>query len=65
VTADANAIEVNSCLMMCEWRKGRQFNHSARVLHRLRLVHSELRIAKKRVDLINSEGQLEMISVPF
>jgi hypothetical protein len=56
---------VNSVLQVIEWRNERQRIWGALVEHRLRRAGDSFRIAHKRVDLVNSEGELDGISILF
>ena len=56
-------VKVTSTLQVVEFRNEKQRLHGALVEHRLRRVNGGLRIAHKRVDLVNSEGELDGISV--
>jgi len=58
-------VEVRSSLIVCEWRndEGRWF--AGRALHRLRRGASGLRIALKRVDLINCDAPHRALTVPL
>lgn len=61
----ADAIVVNSTLTLVEWRNEKQRVWGALVEHRLRRSGAGLRIAAKRVDLVNSEAELEGIAILF
>ena len=61
----ADAIVVNSTLTLVEWRNEKQRVWGALVEHRLRRSGTGLRIAAKRVDLVNSEAELEGIAILF
>ena len=63
--AEVGEIVVQSNLVMVEFRAERQRTWGALVEHRLRLEGDELRIVRKRVDLVNSEAELDGISVLF
>jgi 3-phenylpropionate/cinnamic acid dioxygenase small subunit len=64
VLADSgNEIRVGSTLMVVEFRSEKQRIYGARVEHRLRRNSGGYRIAHKRVDLVNSEGELDGISI--
>jgi 3-phenylpropionate/cinnamic acid dioxygenase small subunit len=52
---------VASTLVMVEWRGERQRVWGARVEHRLRRTPRGLRIAAKRVDLVDAEAELDGI----
>ena len=54
-----------STLQLVEFRNEKQRLYGALVEHRLRRVRDGLRIAHKRVDLVNSEGELDGIAILF
>ena len=58
-------LRVASTLQLVEWRNERQRVWGALVEHRLRRSGAEYRIAHKRVDLVNSEGELDGIAILF
>jgi 3-phenylpropionate/cinnamic acid dioxygenase small subunit len=58
-------IKVSSTLQLVEFRNEKQRIYGALVEHRLRRVNGNYRIAHKRVDLVNSEGELDGIAVLF
>jgi 3-phenylpropionate/cinnamic acid dioxygenase small subunit len=58
-------LRVESTLVLIEYRHERQRTWGARVEHRLRRTPDGLRIAAKRVDLVNSEAELEGIVCLF
>jgi 3-phenylpropionate/cinnamic acid dioxygenase small subunit len=58
-------ITVNSTLQLVEFRNEKQRLYGALVEHRLRRAGGTFRIARKRVDLVNSEGELDGIAVLF
>ena len=58
-------IKVNSTLQLIEFRNEGQRVWGALVEHRLRRAGDSFRIAHKRVDLVNSEGELDGIAVLF
>ena len=58
-------IRVNSTLQLIEFRAEKQRVWGALVEHRLRRVDGSFRIAHKRVDLVNSEGELDGITILF
>ena len=58
-------IRVNSTLHLVEWRQEKQRVWGALVEHRLRRAGESFRIAHKRVDLVNSEGELDGIAILF
>jgi len=58
-------LRVASTLQLIEWRNERQHVWGALVEHRLRRGDGGFRIAHKRVDLVNSEAELEGIAILF
>jgi len=58
-------LTVNSNLVLVEFRAERQRVWGALVEHRLRHEGDGYRIARKRVDLVNSEGELDGIAILF
>jgi 3-phenylpropionate/cinnamic acid dioxygenase small subunit len=62
---DGHELRAASALVMVEYRAERQRVWAARVEHRLRRSADGLRIAAKRVDLVNSDGELEGIVALF
>jgi 3-phenylpropionate/cinnamic acid dioxygenase small subunit len=56
---------VSSVLQVIEWRNERQRTWGALVEHRLRRAGESFRIAHKRIDLVNSEGELDGIAILF
>ncbi len=58
-------IKVSSTLQLVEFRNEKQRLYGALVEHRLRRAGDSFRIAHKRVDLVNSEGELDGIAVLF
>jgi 3-phenylpropionate/cinnamic acid dioxygenase small subunit len=54
---------VASTLSVIEFRNEKQRLYGALVEHRLRRNKGSFRIARKRVDLVNSEGELDGISI--
>ena len=58
-------IKVNSTLQLVEFRNEKQRVYGALVEHRLRRESGGLKIAHKRVDLVNSEGELDGIAILF
>ena len=56
---------VSSSVIMVEYRLDRQRVFAGRQRHRLRRVGQELKIAHKRVDLVNCESAFEAIAVPI
>ena len=62
---DEPELLVASTLTLVEFRTERQRVWGALVEHRLRRTSAGLRIAHKRVDLVNSEGELDGIAILF
>jgi len=58
-------IAVRSRLLMLEYRNGIQRLYGAHCQHRLRRRGGSFAIAHKRVDLLNCDGFLPMMSIPF
>ncbi|HKU47577.1 MAG TPA: aromatic-ring-hydroxylating dioxygenase subunit beta [Burkholderiales bacterium] len=58
-------LQVHSTLQLVEFRNEKQHLYGALVEHRLRRVNGGFKIAHKRVDLVNSEGELDGIAVLF
>ena len=58
-------VMVHSTLQLVEFRNERQRVYGALVEHRLRRSGDSYRIAHKRVDLVNSEGELDGLAVLF
>jgi len=56
-------ITVDSTLHLTEFRNEKQRLYGALVQHRLRRAGESFRIAHKRVDLVNCEGELDGIAV--
>lgn len=56
---------VASTLNLVEWRQEKQRVWGALVEHRLRRAGGSFKIAHKRVDLVNSEGELDGIAILF
>jgi len=66
VVEEANdEVRVSSTLQVVEFRNEKQRLYGALVEHRLRLVNGSFKIAHKRVDLVNSEGELDGIAILF
>src|SRR5437899_5313277 len=65
VEAGAHHVRVGSTLVLVEYRRERQRVWGALVEHRLRRTADGLRIAAKRVDLVNSEAELDGIVCLF
>lgn len=58
-------IKVTSTLQVIEFRNEKQRLHGALVEHRLRKDGAGFKIAHKRIDLVNSEGELDGIAILF
>jgi benzoate/toluate 1,2-dioxygenase subunit beta len=58
-------VTVASTLSLVEFRNEKQRHYGALVEHRLRRAGDSYRIAHKRVDLVNSEGELDGIAILF
>jgi 3-phenylpropionate/cinnamic acid dioxygenase small subunit len=58
-------LNVASTLQLLEWRQEKQRLWGALVEHRLRRAGGGFRIARKRVDLVNSEAELDGIAILF
>jgi 3-phenylpropionate/cinnamic acid dioxygenase small subunit len=65
VEAGTHELRISSALTMVEYRRERQRVWGALVEHRLRRTAGGLRIAAKRVDLVNSEAELDGIVCLF
>jgi benzoate/toluate 1,2-dioxygenase subunit beta len=63
VLEEKDELKVNSTLQVVEFRSERQRLWAALVEHRLRRTGERFRIAHKRVDLVNSEGELEGLAI--
>jgi 3-phenylpropionate/cinnamic acid dioxygenase small subunit len=63
--AGASELRVGSTLILVEYRRERQRVWGAVVEHRLRRTSGGLRIAAKRIDLVNSEAELDGIVCLF
>lgn len=62
---EKDEFEVHSTLVLVEFRAEKQRVWGALVNHRLRRAGEGFRIARKRVDLVNSEGELDGIAILF
>jgi 3-phenylpropionate/cinnamic acid dioxygenase small subunit len=60
-----NEVVIHSNLVLVEFRSEKQRIWGALVEHRLRPQGDSYRIALKRVDLVNSEGELDGIAILF
>ena len=56
-------LDIGSALTVIEYRNEKQRVYGALVEHRLRKSGDTFRIAHKRVDLVNSEGELDGIAI--
>jgi len=56
-------LQIGSTLTVIEFRSEKQRVHGALVEHRLRPQANTFRIARKRIDLVNSEGELDGIAI--
>jgi 3-phenylpropionate/cinnamic acid dioxygenase small subunit len=65
VTADRSACTVRSKFLVLENRRAAQRLFSGTALHRLAQLDGNLRIAWKRVDLLNCDAPLDGILVPL
>ena len=65
VEEDRDEVRVRSTLQVVEFRNEKQRLHAALVHHRLRRTGESFKIAHKRVDLVNSEGELDGIAILF
>jgi 3-phenylpropionate/cinnamic acid dioxygenase small subunit len=65
VEDDKDEVRVRSTLQVVEFRNEKQRLHGALVEHRLRKANGTFKIAHKRVDLVNSEGELDGIAILF
>jgi 3-phenylpropionate/cinnamic acid dioxygenase small subunit len=61
--AEGPEMRVHSTLQVVEWRNDRQRVWGALVEHRLRPSGGSFKIAHKRIDLVNSEGELDGIAI--
>ena len=62
---EVSGLEARSALIVAEWRAGEARWFAARVTHQLRREANGLRIALKRVDLIDGEAPHRAIAVPL
>jgi 3-phenylpropionate/cinnamic acid dioxygenase small subunit len=58
-------LKVHSTLQLIEFRNEKQRLYGALVEHHLREANGSFKIAHKRVDLVNSEGELDGIAILF
>lgn len=59
----AGELLVHSNVLIVEYRSNRQRVYAGLVQHRLRAENGSYRIAHKRVDLVDSEGELDGIAI--
>jgi 3-phenylpropionate/cinnamic acid dioxygenase small subunit len=62
---DGTAVTVRSKFLMLEFRRGQQRLFGGTVFHRLIMQNGGVRIAWKRVNLINCDAPLDGITQPF
>jgi benzoate/toluate 1,2-dioxygenase beta subunit len=65
ISVAGDGLTVHSNLTLIEFRNEKQRVWGALVEHRLRKQNGSFRIAHKRVDLVNSEAELEGIAILF
>jgi benzoate/toluate 1,2-dioxygenase beta subunit len=65
LSEEKEEVRVASTLHLVEFRAEKQRTWGALVEHRLRRAGDSYRIAHKRVDLVNSEGELDGIAILF
>ena len=65
VEESKDELRVRSTLTLVEFRNEKQRLYGALVEHRLRRADGSFKIAHKRVDLVNSEGELDGIAILF
>jgi benzoate/toluate 1,2-dioxygenase subunit beta len=63
VLSEHGEVHVASALSVVEFRNEKQRLYGALVEHRLRRSSDTFRIAHKRIDLINSEGEIDGIAI--
>ena len=63
--AEALAATVRSKFVMIEYRREQQRLFGGTALHRLVQIDGAIRIASKRVDLVNCDAPMDGITVPF
>jgi benzoate/toluate 1,2-dioxygenase beta subunit len=63
VRGAGDELEAESAFTVSEFRRDRQFVHAGRCLHALRREGGELRIAQKKVELVNNDGHLGNVSL--
>jgi 3-phenylpropionate/cinnamic acid dioxygenase small subunit len=65
LSENESEVTVASTLNLVEFRNEKQRHYGALVEHRLRRAGDSYRIAHKRVELVNSEGELDGIAILF
>ena len=65
LSENSSEIQTASTLQLVEFRNEKQRLYGALVEHHLRKANGGFRIAHKRVDLVNSEGELDGIAILF
>ena len=65
LSEEDSEMRIASTLQLVEFRAEKQRVWGALVEHRLRRAGESFRIAHKRVDLVNSEGELDGIAILF
>jgi benzoate/toluate 1,2-dioxygenase beta subunit len=65
LSEEQEEVRVASTLHLVEFRAEKQRTWGALVEHRLRRAGDGYRIAHKRIDLVNSEGELDGIAILF
>jgi benzoate/toluate 1,2-dioxygenase beta subunit len=65
MSENASEVTVASTLNVVEYRSEKQRHYGALVEHHLRRAGESYRIAHKRVDLVNSEAELDGIAILF
>ena len=65
LSEEGGEIRVASALTLVEFRAERQRVWGALVEHRLRRAGESFRIAHKRVELVNSEGEIDGVAILF
>jgi benzoate/toluate 1,2-dioxygenase beta subunit len=63
--ADPGAALVRSKFMLVEFRRNEQQLFGGTSFHRLIVIEGDIKIAWKRVDLVNCDGPMDGIVVPF
>jgi benzoate/toluate 1,2-dioxygenase beta subunit len=62
---DAAGVTVRSKFLMIEYRRGQQRLFAGTAFHRLLLAGGSIRIAWKRVDLVNCDAPMDGLTQPF